>query len=125
MRIAVDAAHNAYVLGNTSSSDFPTTHGAFNTLANGGFDVFVLKLNPAGSNLIYSTFLGGLDADFAGGLAIDSAGNAYVSGATASSNFPTTPGAFETVPPGSNGGGAFVTKLNASRLRPALLHLFG
>ncbi len=114
VRIAVDAARNAYVLGNTSSSDFPTTHGAFNTISNGGFDVFVLKLNLAGSNLVYSTFLGGLDADFAGGLAIDSAGNAYVSGATASSNFPTTPGAFETVPPGNNGGGAFVTKLNAT-----------
>ena len=114
VRIAVDASRNAYVLGNTSSPDFPTTPGAFNTANNGGFDIFVLKLNAAGSNLVYSTFIGGLDMDSAGGLAIDSAGNAYVSGATRPPNFPTTPGAFQTVPPARSGGGAFVTKLNAT-----------
>jgi hypothetical protein len=113
VRIAVDASNNAYVLGNTASPDFPTTPGAFNTTNNGGFDIFVLKLNAAGSNLIYSTFIGGLSFDSAGGLAIDSAGNAYVSGATLSTNYPTTPGAFETVSQ-SGGGGAFVTKLNAT-----------
>ncbi len=114
VRIAVDASHNAYVLGNTSSSDFPITPGAFNTTYNGAFDIFVLRLNAVGSNLVYSTFIGGLDMDSAGGLAIDSAGNAYVSGGTASGNFPTTPGAFQTVSPASGGGGAFVTKLNAT-----------
>jgi hypothetical protein len=112
VRIAVDASHNAYVLGNTSSPDFPTTPGAFDTSFNGAFDVFVLKLNAAGTALVYSTFLGGSGFDSAGGLAIDSAGNAYVSGGTASSDFPITPGAFQTVSPNSTGGGGFVTKLN-------------
>jgi Beta-propeller repeat len=112
VRIAVDASNNAYVLGNTSSPDFPTTPGAFNTTNNGGFDIFVLKLNAAGSNLIYSTFIGGAGFDSAGGLAIDAAGNAYVSGA-GSANYPTTPGAFQTVSQ-SGTGGVFVTKLNAT-----------
>jgi Beta-propeller repeat len=108
-RISVDASGNAYVMGFTSSTDFPTTPGAFDTTANGGFDVFVTKLNAAGSALIYSTYLGGSDFDSGGGLAIDSAGNAYISGATSSLDFPTTPGAFDTLADGSE---AFVTKLN-------------
>jgi hypothetical protein len=112
VRIAVDSTGNAYVAGNTSSPDFPTTTGAFDTSFNGSFDVFVLKLNAAGSNLIYSTFLGGAGFDSAGGLAIDAAGNAYVSGGSSSSDFPITPGAFETVSQSSSGGGGFVTKLN-------------
>ena len=58
--IAVDGAGSAYVTGYTSSSDFPTTPGAFDTSYNGGYgDAFVVKLNPAGSALAYATFLGG------------------------------------------------------------------
>jgi hypothetical protein len=114
VRIAVDASNNAYVLGNTSSPDFPTTAGAFDTTQNGGFDIFVTKLNAAGSALVYSTFLGGAGFDSAGGLAIDSAGNAYVSGGTSSADYPVTPGAFQTVSQSSGGGGGFVTKLNAT-----------
>ncbi len=114
-RIKVDASNNAYVLGNTRSADFPTTAGAFDTTANGGFDLFVLKLNAAGSNLIYSTFLGGLDTESAGGLAVDSAGNAYISGGSASSDYPSTPGAFQTAGNTTgNPGGGFVTKLNST-----------
>jgi hypothetical protein len=108
-RIAVDAGGNAYVTGSTSSADFPASAGAFDTTANGAFDVFVTKLNSSGSALIYSTFLGGQGFDSGGGLAIDAAGNAYVSGGTGSTDFPTTPGAFDTLPDGSS---AFVTKLN-------------
>ena len=108
-RIAVDAAGNAYAMGFTSSIDFPVTPGAFDTTANGGFDVFVAKINPAGSSLVYSTYIGGQGFDSGGGLAVDSAGNAYVSGGTASLDFPTTPGAFDTLPDGND---AFVTKLN-------------
>ena len=67
------------------------------------------KLNAAGSALVYSTFLGGTGFDCGGGLAIDAAGNAYVSGGAGSIDFPTTPGAFDTLPDGSD---AFVTKLN-------------
>jgi len=111
-RVAVDAALNVYVMGSTSSADFPTTPGAFDTTANGAFDVFVTKLNSAGSALIYSTYLGGTDFDSGGGLAIDSAGNAYVSGGTGSFDFPTTPGAFDTLPGGPNASDAFITKLN-------------
>jgi Beta-propeller repeat len=108
-RVAVDAGGNAYVMGPTSSADFPTTAGAFDTTANGAFDVFVTKLNASGSALVYSTFLGGQGFDSGGGLAIDAAGNAYVSGGSGSTDFPTTAGAFDTLPDGSS---AFVTKLN-------------
>ena len=71
--------------------------------------MFVTKLNAAGSALVYSTFLGGRDFDSGSGLAVDAAGNAYVSGGAGSTDFPTTPGAFDTLPDGSD---AFVTKLN-------------
>jgi hypothetical protein len=110
-RVAVDASGNAFVVGFTSSIDFPVTAGAFDTTANGAFDVFVAKLNPSGSGLIYSTYLGGNDFDSVGGLAIDDAGNAYVAGGTGSLNFPTTAGAFDTTPDGSD---AFLTKVNAA-----------
>jgi hypothetical protein len=109
--VAVDAARNVYVTGSTSSADFPTTSGAFDTTANGAFDVFVTKLNSTGSALIFSTYLGGSGFDSGGGLAIDSAGNIYVSGGAGSVDFPTTPGAFDTLPDGSE---AFIAKLNPS-----------
>ena len=113
-RIALskDGSNQAYIVGTTSSPNFPTTPGAFDTTANGGFDVFVTRLNASGSALIYSTFLGGSGTDGASGLAVDAAGNAYIGGGTASPNFPVTPGAFSTVLTGS--GDAFVTKLNAA-----------
>src|SRR5437867_3229160 len=108
----VDGAGNAYVTGFTQSTNFPASPGAFQTTFGGGqFDVFVTKLNPSGSALVYSTYLGGSSFDEVHGLAVDSGGNAYVAGETASSNFPTTPGAFQTT--FSVGlGNAFVTKLD-------------
>jgi hypothetical protein len=110
--IAVDSAGNAYVTGFTVSTNFPTTTGALETNFQGGFaDAFVTKLNPTGSALVYSTYLGGSGFDQGAGVAVDSAGNAYVTGYADSTNFPTTPGAFQT----TFGGGfadAFVTKLN-------------
>ena len=121
-RIAVDAGGNAYAMGFTSSTDFPTTAGAFDTTANGAFDVFVTKLNPAGSALLYSTYLGGAGFDSGGGLTVDAAGNAYVAGGTGSTDFPTTPGAFNTVPDGSD---AFVTKLNPAGSALAYSAVFG
>jgi len=107
--VAVNAAGNLFVAGSTSSTDFPTTAGAFDRTENGAFDVFLTKLNPAGSALVYSTFLGGSGFDSAGGLALDAAGNAYLSGGAGSVDFPTTPGAFDTLPDGSD---AFITKVN-------------
>jgi hypothetical protein len=116
--IAADASGNAYVTGWTYSSDFPITGGAFQTndqaasleLATG----FVTKLNPSGTGLIYSTYLGGNFLDEPNAIAIDSSGDAYVSGVTFSSNFPTTAGAIQTVNNSAsvNGFNAFVTKLN-------------
>ena len=107
--IAVDAWGNAYVTGATSSSDFPTTERAFQTTKVGSFDTFVTKLNPWGSALVYSTFLGG-SYDTANAIAVDLWGSAYVTGETTSSNFPTTKGAIQTTYRG--GYDAFVTKLN-------------
>src|SRR5213593_2593929 len=86
---------NAYVTGETASRDFPTTPGAAQTTFGGvgliGFDAFVTKLNPTGSALVYSTYLGGSVDDSGFGIAVDAAGNAYVTGLTTSSDFPTTP----------------------------------
>ena len=107
----MDSAGNAYVAGETYSTDFPVTSGAFQTTYGGGLtDAFVTKLNPEGSALLYSTYLGGTCDEGGGGIAVDSAGDAYVTGGTCSGDFPVTPGAFQM----TSGGGddAFVTKLN-------------
>ena len=109
--IAIDSSGAAYVSGVTASTDFPTTTGAFSTGYNGGnVDAFVTKLNPAGSSLVYSTYLGGNKSDDGNAIAIDSTGAAYVTGATDSPNFPTTAGAFQTSLKGNTNG--HVTKLN-------------
>jgi hypothetical protein len=111
-RIAVDAAGNAYVVGPTGSSDFPTTPGALQTTFGGGYsDAFVTKLDPTGSALVYSTYLGGTNQDDGSGISVDADGNAYVTGFTVSTNFPTTTGAFQTAFRGGYGD-AFVTKLD-------------
>ena len=118
--LAVDASGNAYVTGFTTSANFPTTPGAFQTTFGGagplGFgDAFVTKLNSTGSMPVFSTYLGGSGDDFGAGIAVDGNGNAYIAGSTASTNFPTTPGAFQTTFGGSGPlglGDAFVTKLN-------------
>jgi hypothetical protein len=108
--VAVDTRGRAYVTGDTSSPDFPTTPGAFDTTWN-GTDAFVTKLNRSGSALVYSTFLGGSDVDIGEGIAVRE-GKAYVTGFTQSADYPTTPGAFDTTLDG--GTDALVTKLNAS-----------
>jgi hypothetical protein len=105
--IAVDALGNSYVTGQTAAIDFPTTTGAFQTEYGGG-DAFVAKLNPAGSALVYSTYIAGASGN---GIAVDSAGNAYITGDAGPLSFPTTAGAFQTAPTGYD---AFVTKLNPS-----------
>jgi hypothetical protein len=90
--IAVDAAGNAYVTGWTLSSDFPVLN-SFQSTCGGGCansDAFVSVLNPSGSGLVYSTFLGGSGADLAQGIAVDSLGNAYITGSTASTDFPVS-----------------------------------
>jgi hypothetical protein len=110
--IAVDSSGDAYITGFTDSPDFPTTAGAYQTscgtdgTCNAGpqgpnptnttYDVFVTELNPAGSELVYSTFLGGSGTDVGQGIAVDASGSAYVTGYTESPDFPVTPGAFQT-----------------------------
>jgi hypothetical protein len=114
--IAVDAFGNAYVVGTTTSVDFPIAGRPSTYHGNG--DAFVLKLDPTGSNLLYSTFLGGSDKDQGIGIAVDRSGNAYVTGWTLSPDFPTTPLAFQTTYGGTQYrtdfplGDAFVVKLN-------------
>jgi uncharacterized protein (TIGR03437 family) len=138
--VAVDGAGNAYVAGVSFSEYFPVTPGAFQSQNKAGLasNAFVSKLNPTGSALIYSTYLGGSgrilfsigpqvwQGDGASGLSVDSAGNAYVTGYAYSADFPVTAGAFQTtnralVPYGPGGlaphynqANAFVTKLNPS-----------
>jgi hypothetical protein len=108
--IALDTAGNAYVTGLTDSPNLPTTPGAFRTTIVGSdeSDAFAMKLNATGTALVYSTYLGPL---LGVGIAVDSAGNAYISG-QANGDYPTTPGAFQTVPGGNSDG--FVTKLNST-----------
>jgi hypothetical protein len=109
--IAVDGGGNAYVTGTTAATNFPVTPGAFQTVTGGGGDLFVTKLNPTGTALVYSTYLGGNQTENPGDqIAVDSAGDAYVTGNTTSANFPVTPGAYQTNLVGSSA--AFVTKLN-------------
>ncbi|MFQ5487735.1 MAG: SBBP repeat-containing protein, partial [Gammaproteobacteria bacterium] len=93
--LALDTAGNAYVTGSTASSDFPTVN-PFAATFSGHQDVFVAKLNPAGSALVYATYLGGADSDVARDIAVDTGGSAYVTGYTASQDFPFTPGALDT-----------------------------
>ncbi len=108
--IAVDASGNAYIAGYTDSTDFPTA-SPFQASKSSVDDAFVAKLNPAGSALVYSTYVGGSSSDNAYGIAVDASGSAYVTGSTTSTNFPTaspfqgTKGAFDD---------AFVIKLNPS-----------
>ncbi len=110
--IAVDLSGDAYVTGYTQSTDFPATAGAYQTSLDGvNYDAFVTEMNPTGTALVYSTYLGGSDMDLGQGIAVDSGGDAYVTGYTYSTNFPTTAGAYQTIH-GSGPSSAFVTKLN-------------
>jgi hypothetical protein len=115
IEIAVDASGAAYVTGFTDSSGFPITAGAYDTTHNGSEDVWVAKLNPSGSALAYSTYLGGLSYETPSGIVVDASGNAYVSGYTQSSDFSTSAGAYDTSFNGAVGDyDAFITKLNPS-----------
>ncbi len=128
--LSIDAGGNAYIVGATQSANFPTTAGAlqrtykgFSSDDNGFYnpgDGFVAKLNPAGSALVYSTYLGGALNDLPLGVAVDSNGNAVVVGSTKSSDFPTTANALSKTYRGASNtgaavaGDAFVSVLNAA-----------
>jgi hypothetical protein len=116
--IALDSAGDIYVTGVAGSKDFPVTTGAFqqktNTCCLGGTNAFVTELNPEGTSLVYSTYLGGSGSDSASSIAVDGLGEAYVTGITSSTNFPVTKGAFQTVNNDASSfvPSAFVTKLD-------------
>lgn len=94
--IAIDAGGNVYVAGSTSSADFPATPGAYDTTPNGGSEVFVSKFNSGLTNLLMSTFLGGSRSDYGNAITVTAGGSVYLTGETLSSDFPATPGAYDT-----------------------------
>lgn len=119
LAIAVDSAGNAYIAGETNSSNFPVAFGSAHIGLRGTVDVFVIKLNSSGSLAVYSAFIGGTRGDSGLGIAVDSAGAAYISGVTASKDFSVTTEAFQKQSGGSRTGegfigDAFVTKLSPS-----------
>jgi hypothetical protein len=125
--IGVDAHANVYVSSGTPSLDFPTTPGAFQTSLAGPIDAFITKLNPTGSALVYSTYLGGSDYDFTGSsLVVDPRGRVYVDGVTSSTDFPTTPGSFQQSFVGGDGAfcgipcDAFIVEMGSAG--SALIH---
>jgi hypothetical protein len=110
--IAVDLAGNIYLTGRTESPDFPLANPLQPALGSlNEYDAFVTKLSPSGSALVYSTYLGGSDNDYGNAIATDGEGNAYITGVTASTDFPLANAFQSTVAAGSS---AFVTKLDAS-----------
>ncbi len=110
--VSVDASGNAYVTGTTDSVDFPVVN-AFQAVSAGAQDTFLVKLDPTGSSLVYSTYLGGSGGDAGVGVAVDPAGRAYVSGATTSADYPIA-GAYQPTYGGATDG--FLTALDASGL---------
>ncbi|HEV3003736.1 MAG TPA: SBBP repeat-containing protein [Pirellulales bacterium] len=110
--IAIDASGDAYVTGLTQSANFPTTNGAFQSQLLGSQDSFLTELNATGTAPVYSTFLGGSSGDYGAAIVVDSAGDAYVTGTTGNSNFPTTANAFQRTSYSGGFGDAFVTEFN-------------
>ncbi|MFN7976395.1 MAG: SBBP repeat-containing protein [Acidobacteriota bacterium] len=87
--IGVDGTGAAYLSGWTGSTDYPLVNPLQGTYGGGGFDIMVTKLNPAGSALVYSTFIGGSGNDYGDGIFVDGTGSVYLAGATESTDFPT------------------------------------
>lgn len=108
--IAVDPDGNVYLTGNTYSTDYPTVN-AYQSSNAGGSDIFLTKIDPTGSTLVYSTYLGGGNFDFAFDVAVDANGSAYLTGFTLASDFPTTAGSYQPNF-GGGAGDAYVTKFS-------------
>jgi hypothetical protein len=124
LSVAVDSSGNAYVTGQTTSNDFPTTPGAFQTSTGDATTIFVAKLSPVGNALSYSTYLSGRSGNQrANAIAVNASGNAYVTGRTSSADFPTTASAFQRALRGFED--AFVTKLDATGSTLAYSTLLG
>ena len=112
--ITVDALGAVYLVGGTHSADFPTTPGAYDVTFNGekdwGGDVYILKLDPTGSKVLFSTFIGGRAQETASSIRVNKQGAIVIAGTTHSPDFPTTPGAFDRIAREQN---AFVLKLSS------------
>jgi uncharacterized protein (TIGR03437 family) len=109
--ITVDVSGNVYVAGQTNSDDFPTV-GTSVDLSGFYVDAFLFKLDPTGKNFVFSTYLGGSDDDYAFGIALDSASNIWLTGATASLDFPITRSGAQRTPAG--GYDAFLTEFDVT-----------
>jgi hypothetical protein len=107
--IAVDSSGNAFITGQTTSTNFPTIQGAYKTSLSGAQNAFVSEVNAAATTLVYSTYLGGRGSDAGNGIAIDGNDNAYVTGSTSSSDFPTLNG-FQSIYAGKTSN-AFLTEI--------------
>jgi hypothetical protein len=112
LSIKTDGSGNAYIAGKTNSADYDITPGVFQSALAGNYDIFVSKFNSNGSNLIFSTYIGGSTHDHCNDIVVDSNGNSYITGYTNSTNFITTPGVYQTSNDGNND--VFVLKLNSS-----------
>ena len=122
--MALDGNGSVYLTGMTYSQDYPVTDGAYKTIFNdpgdtytiemANCDAYITKLDPTGSSLIYSTFIGGRNVDFGFGIDVDKDGFVYVAGITQSDDFPTTSGTIEENPPFQYGYNSFISKLNQS-----------
>ena len=110
--LAVDAAGDTWVVGNTASSNFPTVSPLYGSFS-GTMDGFVFKLDPTGSNLLFSSYLGGA-VTMANAVALDGIGDAYVGGQTQATNFPTTTGVYQTSNPDSTFGSGFLSLISAN-----------
>lgn len=111
-KIALGPDGSAFVTGTAFSANFPTTPGSIKPVKTGNRDAFVFRLNPEGSALVYSTFIGGNDLDDGYSLTVDSDNNAYVTGLTISADYPVTQGVFNSV--AGNGENVFISKINPS-----------
>jgi hypothetical protein len=116
--IAVDSSGDAVVIGSTTSASFPVTSGVFqatNKSTSGGSNAFIAKLNPTGTGLVFSTYLGGSNSEVATGLALNSTGDIYLAGYSYSTNFPVTTGAYQTTNASAvndEGWNNFITEMN-------------
>lgn len=114
--LAIDSSGDVFITGSADSTDFPVTTGAYQSTNpaafNNGAVVFLTKLNPAGSGLLYSTYFGGANSfsDTGRGIALGSGGTVYLTGVTSASDFPTTSGAYKTTYNSANGSTGFVSE---------------
>lgn len=124
--MALDSLNNMFVTGFTTSTDFPVTPGAFQTVFGGGSnqgDAYALELNSAGTALVYATYIGGSGDEIAEGMVLDKTNNAYITGYTRSTNYPTTAGVIQSSC--TTGLCGFVTKLNPTGTALVYSTIFG